>query len=154
MSYSGYPNVVDFTKFLRNEGVDPLYLPDDYPSLLYAFNIALTFVNPVLACVPSLPGYWTIYAIAVYNLAADNLINYANDQPGRTYFKDKRTEFGVLSLVPGLVQTSSDEGTSVGYVIPEFAKNMTLGDLQNLKTPYGRAYMNIAQQYGSIWGIS
>jgi hypothetical protein len=30
-----------------------------------------------------------------------------------------------------------------------------MGNLQNLKTPYGRAYLAFAQDYGpSVWGIS
>lgn len=149
-----YPNQAAFLTFLRGIGIDPLYLPDNSPSIGYAFSLAMTFVNPRLACVPSLPGYWTIYEMAVYNLGTDNLFNFAPDQEGRSYFADKRKEYDLRVLIPGVVTSSSDESTSVGYTNPEFVKNLTIGDLQNLKTPYGRVYMNIAQQYGTIWGIS
>lgn len=154
MSGSTYPNIPDFITFLRNEELDPLYLPDDSSSIGYAFSFALTMVNPVLACVPSVPGYWTIYALAVYNLGTDNLINFASDQPGRTYFKDKRETYGIRAQTPGVISSTSDQATSESLLNPEFMKNLTLGDLQNLKTPYGRFYLNIAQQYGTIWGIS
>ncbi len=40
-------------------------------------------------------------------------------------------------------------------VVQEAAKNFTLANLQNLKTPWGRTYLGFAQAYGpSIIGLS
>jgi len=38
--------------------------------------------------------------------------------------------------------------------IPDAIKGMTLMDLQLAKSPWGRKYLMIAGQWGSIWGIT
>jgi hypothetical protein len=74
---------------------------------------------------------------------------------GYRFFADLRKEFGLLSLVGGPVQTSSDQGTSQTLVVPDFFKTITMGDLDLLKTPWGRAYMAYAQKAGpTVVGIS
>jgi hypothetical protein len=130
-----------------------------------AFANALAIVNPALQIV-AIPqqdaagvqlntGGYTVYAWAVYNLAADNLINYAQDQPGRKFFAKLRKEMNLNGFVSGIVQASADESTSVSLVVQEAAKNFTLKDLQNMKTPWGRMYLSLAQSYGpSTFGIS
>lgn len=144
------PTVGGFLTFIRNVmGVPTQALPDDAPVITYAFDFALEIVNRTIQCASPL-----MYNAAVYNLSGDNLINYAPDQDGSTYFADLRTKWNLLKFIPGVVQTSSDDGTSVGYVIQEAAKNFTMADLQTLKTPWGRTYMGIAQRYGVIWGLT
>ena len=57
--------------------------------------------------------------------------------------------------MPGVVASTSNEGTSTSLEVIAAAKNFTLGNLQNLETPYGRAYWRSAQDYGpSIVGVS
>jgi len=163
--------VVDFTTFLQNVvGIDPLNLPPTAPVIGYAFNIALSIVNPALAAmsgnyfasgVPYNLGVTTpnvLYALAVYNLGADRVINYAPDQTvggvTRTYFKEIREALGISVFVPGVIASSGNSPTSQSTLNPEFMKTMTLGDLQNLKTPWGREYLNYAMQYGTLWGLS
>ena len=135
----------------------------------YAYNVALAIVNKTLCAVGSgIPGDFTIYTLAVYNLAADNLINYAQDLPGGPtyggdggtqaallYFANARRTFKCNDFVSGVVQSTSDEGTSVSMIVQEAAQNFTLMDLQNLKTPWGRRYLAFAQDYGpTIFGSS
>ena len=129
-------------------GITTTYLPDDSLSIGYAYSVALALVNPALASVPA------VYTLAVYNLGGDNLINYAPDQPGQTYFQDARKSFGLTTFSPGVAASASDGGTSVGLVTPEFMKTLTLANLQQLKTPWGRQYLAFAQAYGTIWGLS
>lgn len=149
------PNLTDFTTFLRNVvGIDPLALPDDAPIIVYAFNGAMTIVNISLACVPTPPGSWSIYALAVYNLGADTLINFAQDQPGYTVFFDLRRALSINSFVPGVIASSANAPTSETTLNPEFMKTFTMRDIRNLKTPYGRAYLEIAGDFGTLWGIS
>lgn len=144
------PNMSDFLLFLRGVvEIDPLYLPDGSPVIGYAYDIAKSIVNPLLCVVPG-----NLYALAIYNLGADGVINYATDQTGRTYFQDLRKAYNINLFVPGVTGSSSDSGTAQTRVTPEFMKNFTLMDLGNLKTPYGRAYLGWAQQYGTIWGLS
>lgn len=150
--FSPTPSLSDFTVFLETVvGIDPLYLPLSAPVIGYAYDIAKSIVNPLLACSP-IPS--NLYALAIYNLGADNVINYATDQPNRTFFQDLRKAYSINLFVPGVTGSSSDSGTSQSRVTPEFMKNFTMMDLGNLKTPYGRAYLGIAQQYGTIWGLS
>jgi hypothetical protein len=115
-----------------------------------SFWVSLAIVNPVIGV-----GSGRLYVLAVYNLAADRLINYARDQPNQTYFEDKRDNLKIYLPRVGVPSSANDNGTAVGILNPEFMKTMTLRDLQTLKTPWGRAYMEIALDYGpNIWGVS
>jgi hypothetical protein len=158
MFASTAPNITDFTTFLRSVvGIDLLYLPDNAPVIGYAFNTSMAIVNPLLACMPlpmPVPGSWTMYALAVYNLGADSVINFAPDQTNRTYFLELRQSFNINSFVPGVIAASSNAPTAQTTLNPEFMKTFTMRDLRNLRTPYGRAYLEIALDYGSLWGIS
>ncbi len=130
-----------------------------------SFSTALAIVNPALQCI-AIPqfdaagaalntGGYSVYSQAVYNLAADNLINFAIDQPGNNYFAKLRKAMNIGGFVSGVVQGSADQSTSVSLVVQEAAKNFTLANLQQLKTPYGRYYLSLAQSYGpTTWGIT
>lgn len=150
MALSNIPNLADFTTFLSSvAGISTVFLPASSPDIANAYAVAIAIVNTDLA---NLPG--NLYALAVYNLGADNVINYAMDQPNQTYFFDLRKSYGINLFVPGVTASSGDSSTSQSRVTPEFMKNLTMGDLQNLKTPFGRAYLNFAQQAGTLWGVS
>lgn len=123
-------------------------LPPDAPAIGWAYDVAVAVVNPALCVVPP------IYMLAVYNLAGDNLINWATDQPGQTYFVQARADYKCLDFQAGVVASASDVSTSTEILNIEAAKAFTLSNLQNLKTPYGRQYLAFAQQYGTLWGIS
>jgi hypothetical protein len=160
------PTLAGFVAFIQdNMQISTNDLPTTSPVIGMALAVALGLVNRQLgvAWVPQtdsagvqlLPNPTSIYTLAVYNLAADNLINYAQDQPGRTLFKRLRKKFNTLGFVSGIIQSATDEGTSESMVVMEAAKNFTLSNLQNLKTPWGRQYLAFAQDYGpSTWGIS
>lgn len=114
-----------------------------------SFAISKSIVNASLNAMPDL------YTLAVYNLAADRLINYASDIPTQNYFKQARIDYGITSAALGVISASSDEATSSTWMNPEQLKTLTLMDLQNLKTPYGREYLGLAQMYGTnLWGLS
>jgi len=130
-------------------GIPSGVLPDDSLMLTYALQVALLIVNQAINAASP-----TIYTLAVYNLAGDNLINYAQDTPPSTYFADLRKSYGVNNFVGGVVNSASDEGTSSSYDVIDNLKNLTIGQLQNLKTPYGRQYLAFASQVGTNWGLS
>lgn len=133
---------------------DPVQLADAYlvmPSVVeISLSIAQEIVNPVLQSVSA-----QIYLLAVYNLAADRLINFAQDVPDQSYFLDLRTTLRLTNVSVGVSSSVNDQGTAVGILNPEQMKFFTLQDLQTLKTPYGRQYMAFAQMYGrTTWGVS
>lgn len=209
-------------------GISPVYLPDSAPVIATAYQVAVSLVLCDFACIDPF-----IYSLMVYNLAGDNLLNYApdqyatiggitwsngtavatttaphgfatgdvlsitgcaplgyNTQPGpantfigtpivitgattftylvatnpgafsqggtasETYFATLRRQFNLAGFVPGVISASNDESTGQSILNPEFMKGLTLGNLQNLKTPYGRQYLAFAQDYGQIWGVS
>lgn len=144
------PTQAGFLDFVRNVmQISTTVLPDSSPSIATAYSVALEIVNDQLALASS-----TMYTYAVYNLAGDNLVNYAPDQQGQTYFADLRKTLNLAGFVSGVIQASSDESTSESMVVQDAAKEFTLADLQNLKTPWGRTYLGIAQRYGTVWGLT
>lgn len=146
-------------------GINTTILPDSSVWFTYAYNVAIALVNQALANVVVDPtSGMTIYGLAVYNLAGSNLLNFAQDLPGaaiipgsdpqQPFFAYTRAKWNMTSFVSGVVQSTSDEGTSMSLVVPEQLKELTLANLQNLKDPYGRVYLQFAQDYGTLWGLS
>ncbi|MEN9755889.1 MAG: hypothetical protein RL755_76 [Pseudomonadota bacterium] len=129
--------------------IAPELLPDDSAYISTSYALSLETVNPIFAAVSPLH-----YEQAVYNLATDYLINITPDQSGQTFFADTRQKFDCVGFVSGVISSASDSGTSSSLVTPEAFTGLTIGDLQNLKTPWGRAYLAVAQQYGSIFAVS
>lgn len=148
-----------FTAFLRANGFTTVVLPDNSPSIPFALSVALMIVNPLLACVSYAPGVSgtvgvNMYTLAVYNFATDRVVNFAQDQTGQSFFLDMRKDLNIAGFVSGVLQATNDETTSDSFVVQEAAKNFTLSDIQRLKTPWGRQYLEFAQSYGEIVGIS
>lgn len=165
----GGPTLAGYLEFLRDVvGITVANLPDNSPFIEASYDIALQTVNTSLATLvlpKSSKALPTMYALAVYNLATDRLINFAPDQPNadpmpgsnppQKFFAYARKEYNVYGFVSGAVQSTNDNGTGGSFVVPEQLNQLTLADLQNLKTPWGRAYLGIAQSYGpSIWGVT
>lgn len=150
-----------YQTFLNNYVKIPTYaLPSNSPSILMTLAIAEATVNPAICIANGSPnsslGYTGdgLYQLAVYNLATDFLINFAQDQPGQDYFTQLRKSFTINDFVPGVISASNDESTGETLLTPEFMSQFTLSDLQRLKTPYGRRYLEIAQSFGTAWGLS
>jgi hypothetical protein len=155
MTLPAPPDLDEYTTWVYSVmGVPPAVLPSDSIYIELSYDLALEMVNRYINWVA--PG---VYTIAVYNLAADYLVNIAQDDPNlpppdNTYWSDLRSSMSLNSFVPGLVNNASDQGTSAGLQLIGSMKDLTLGDLQTLKTPWGRVYMGIAQSVGSMWGIT
>ncbi len=151
------PTLPGFLNFVATVMAIPAAaLPPTSPFPPMAFNTAQSIVNTALQIVPNYdPTQPTIYALATYNLAGAILLGIAPDQPGATYFADMWKAYGGNAFVPGVLSSTSDEGTSSSYAVSQALQNVTLGDLQLLKTPWGRAYLALAQDVGlSAWGLS
>lgn len=151
------PTLAGFQDFITNVmGINSTVLPTSSVIIPAVYNLAINTVNQALQCIDNAnPAQATIYAFAVYNLAGDFLVNYAQDQVGQTFFSDLRKSLGLNSAVLGIINSTSDVSTSQGMIVPEWASNLTFANLQSLKTPWGRNYLGFAQSYGStIWGIS
>ena len=143
------PTIEGFKTFIYDYvGIPAAALPDVSPAIQAAYDMSIETVNLLLTIAP------LSYTSAVYNLGTDLLINYAQDVPPSTYFADARLAFKINSFVPGVVNSASDNGTSTGLMVPDFFKDLTLSDLQHMKTPWGRAYLAIAQKTGTLWGVS
>lgn len=120
------------------------------PILTTTLTIATDIVNSALE-----QGSNDIYILAVYNLATDRLVNYAQDTSPAAYFSTLRSNYKLSAFAPGVVSSSSDNGSATALLNAESMKNFTLQDLQTLKTPWGRQYMAFAQMYGpTLWGLT
>lgn len=120
------------------------------PILTTTLTIAADIANSALEQASN-----DIYMLAVYNLATDRLVNYAQDTAPANYFSTLRNNYKLSAFVPGVVSSSSDNGSATTMLNTEGMKNFTLQDLQTLKTPWGRQYIAFAQMYGpALWGLT
>lgn len=144
------PTLQGFQNFVTNVMQIPeTALPVGSEWIAEAFHISKEIVLCQIRGISRL-----LYREAVYNLAASILIQYCPDQPGYTFFADYRKSHGIGAFTPGVITNSYDNGTGQSWLTPDFMKNLTLADLDNLKNPYGLAYLKIAQSYGAIWGLT
>lgn len=151
MTVAANPTLAGFTTYLRvivQVPAEVLAAAATVTSIADAYQFSVATVNKALQAVPP------VYAGAVYNLATDFFLTWCPDTTPSTWLADLRKEMGLLNFVPGPLSGSSDESTSQQISNPEFMKGFTMGDLQQLKTPYGRAYMAAAQKYGTLWGMN
>ncbi len=120
------------------------------PYLAWAFNQASgANLNP--------PPFLTpiIWVLATYNYGMHLLLKIAQDQPNQSFFQNLRTQFKLGSFLAGVLSNASDEGTGAAIVVADPFKNLSLGNLDLLKTPYGREYLAYIQSYGpTIVGVS
>lgn len=149
------PTIAGFATFVQNDmGITPTMLPANSMWIFYAFCVAEQLVNRTIQCASPL-----LYKLAMYNLAASNLLNYAQDPANAPIYKTvdgvdyrffvwARKEYNMLGFVSGIIQAAADETTSESMVVPESFKNWTIANLQLAKDPYGRAYLGIASDYG------
>jgi len=142
-------------------GITTAHLPDNSPWIPLCFCLAkdLVFIE-ILAASP------LFYQQAVYNLAASNLLNFAQDPvptvvyppgdpAGLGFFAYTRKTYNMLGFVSGVIQAAADESTSESMVVPDAFKDFTVANLQQLKDPYGRFYLGVAQSYGpAVWGLT
>lgn len=135
-----------FIEFIRTDmKLTAEQVPDDSPSFSLAYGGAVEWVNSDIACV--MPN---LYTVAVYNLGASFLVNYGTE----SVFAEFRKIYGLNDFTAGVITGASDNATSSQRLVPDFFKNLSLADLQMLKDPYGRRYLMIAEQFGSLWGLS
>lgn len=156
------PNLPDYIDFVHNTMmISPLIIPSTSPYLGYSLNQALGIVINVPAwCGPSwgsLPGYSGDigYILAVYNCAGHIQITITPDQPMRTDLEKLRKQFKLLDPYNGVVESSSDQGTAESLAIPDSLRNLSLIDLDMIRTPYGRTALAWNQNFGSgVFGLS
>ncbi len=103
------PNLADYQSFITNVmGINSTILPTSSPVIGFSLAIALDIVNQDLIAVSP-----DMYALAVYNLAGDRLLNFAQDQSGAPnvagsnppapFFAAARAAYGLNSFVAGIV---------------------------------------------------
>lgn len=152
-------DLASFQVFLTDvAGIDAATLPVDSPVIAQSYNAALATVNQNFLGLP------LQYDFAVYNLATDLILNFALDQPNAQpmkgsnpptpFFAWYRRQLNVAGFVGGVVNATSDQGTSQSMQLPEMMEYLTFSDLQRIKTPFGRAYLAIIGDQGNLWGLS
>jgi hypothetical protein len=145
-----YPNAADLYTFLTTVAlVPPADLPANSPYVTWALSYAEELTLLVLRAVGQ-----DFYCFAVYCLATSFLLNWCPDQPGQTFFTQTRADMKLTSFTPGVVNSAADQGTSDGLLSPEFLSGLTMANLQQLKDPFGRAWLAANQETGFLWGIS
>ena len=144
------PNVTDLYTFLTTvAGIPTSALPSNSPYVPWALSYAEEMTLLVLNVVGQ-----DYYCFAVYCLATSFLINWCPDQMGGTYFQALRQKWNLTGFVGGTIQSSADQATSESLLAPDFLQGMTLQNLQALKDPFGRQWLQMSQELGPIWGIS
>jgi len=140
------PNLPDFLTFLAGVQIPVSALPADSPYPGYAFAQAMGLTIPAPSSFPA----QVLYSLAVYNGATHILFSIAPDQPEQSYFANARGKDGYGIVIPstGLVSASADQGTSSSLAVPEWAKELTVGQLSFMKTDWGRVWLQWTQSYG------
>jgi hypothetical protein len=132
------------------------------PWLGYAFtqaqNLVLTPGRHMWGNFPY-PSAGIDYTLAVYNCAGHIQIKITPDQVvdniSRRYFQEQRNEYKLLNLSAGLVMSSSNVDTSSSFAVSDSMKQLTLTDLDVIKTPWGRSALAYMQDYGpTVWAVS
>jgi hypothetical protein len=95
-----------------------------------------------------LDGY---YNIPLEAMTVATPIIYQNNLP---YFAYWRAQWGINKFTAGVVESTSDDGTSVSFHVPAFMDDLPMSALSYLKTPFGRAYLDYAQRIGGAFGMS
>ena len=98
----------------------------------------------------------------------DTHFTYVKSQPGSSpavitaaaqvseyFFNKLRRQLRLNSFVPGVVTSANDLSTGAGLLNPDFLRYLTFENLQLIKTPWGRAYLAVAQKWGpTLFGLS
>lgn len=150
------PTLAGFKQWVYDfMGVPPAALPSTSFWFDWAYDVAISLVNRQLQAVPG-----PIYMLAVYNLGGDNLVNWVQDDSTWVppdFWAKLREAYGIsggAAFTFGFVTSAADEGTSTSLEILDSLKNLTLGQLLNVKTPWGRQYLAFAASVGTLWGIT
>lgn len=144
------PTLTGYTAFLRDVvGIDTTVLPSGSPVIEFSYNLGINYTQPLLAIIPQLPEEF-LYTTAVYNFATHMLMVWAKDQPNQEFFKKIQKQYNLHSLVAGAVESAQDETTSSKLKVPKFFDGLTFSQLDLMKTPWGRMYLEIAQSVGSL----
>lgn len=144
------PNLADFTTFVYDQGVPSVDLPSSSEYLVWALAYGQ---NIALLPPPLMPSI--VYVIAVYNLGMHQLLKVSQDISPSTFFTTQRASYKLLSFSAGPVSSSTDQGTSSNLDVANWMEDIPLSALDYLKTPWGRSYLEYAQQYGpNIVGLS
>ena len=142
------PTLTGYTTYLREiVGINTTVLPDGSPVIEFSYNFSLNETLPLLAIIPQIPEEF-MYTTAVYNLATHVLVTWAQDQPNQDFFTKLQRQYNLHSLVAGAVEAASDETTSTKLKVPKFFDNITFANLDFMKTPWGRMYLEIVQSFG------
>lgn len=155
---AGDPTFAGFQWFVANVMAVPLASMPDVGLLQIAYDEAVNLCYYGLTTVPSQSTTPSIYAFAVYNLGCALLLEFAQDNPNTdppgTFWTNLRNSLNINSSMFGLITSAADQGTAESMYIPDAIKGMTLMDLQLAKSPWGRKYLMIAGQWGTLWGIT
>ena len=146
------PNVLDLSTVLNTEvGIPNTILTTIGTQLTAALAYAMHWTYRRLALIDN-----AIYLRAVYCLAVDRLLLFGRDPANKssTVFADLRKSMSLESFQPGVIASSGDDGTTQSFEVAESLRLLTMPDLQNMKTRWGREYLGYAQQAAPIWGLS
>jgi hypothetical protein len=153
------PTRQGYVNWIGNVMVVPIeVLPDDSIYIDLSYEMSLETVHHWINIASP-----KMYTQAVYNCAGAYLANIAQDDPNAqppleppldTYWTDLRNSLGFSSFMPGWINETHDENTGAAIITPNWLEGLTLGDMQMMKTPWGRTYMAIAQSIGSMWGLT
>lgn len=154
------PTLAGFTQFIYTVmGIPEAAAPSGSEYITWAYDTAIATVHPFLRRAAG-----PIYLQAVYNFAGDWFVTWAPDQPGVLYPTDNPQKLGYLAwlrqkwnltgFVAGVVQSSNDQTTGQTLVVPDAFKTLDIQSLLQLRTPWGRAYLALAQKVGGNWGIT
>lgn len=146
------PSLQAFTAWIYGVmGVPLSALPEDSMVIPLVYEETREWLAPLSPYFSESPATWRVL---FFNLGGHFLIGQAPDVEGSYFFEGKREEFNFYNTTAGVVSSTSDESTSVSMVVSPAMANLTLGNLEMMKDPYGKKALSILMELGPLWGIS
>lgn len=169
---SNTPTLAEYTQWINTYmGIPTEALPPDSSVIQDSFTFATEVVNPLLMLVGG-----NVYTMAVYNFGGHWLVMWAPDQPnsyypsppaqppstvqaptnnnGYFFWLRSPSGYNLNAFTPGILEESHDVSTGQRWHVSKQLDNLNLMDLGMMNTPWGRMYLQIAQMWGSDWGMT
>ncbi len=107
--------------------------------------------------VPTITAFGTgTGGTGTYTISQDLTVSSTSMTLQGTYFQTQRGKdgFDLVGVPNAFLSASSDESTSQTMAVSDALQTLSLTDLDFMRTPWGREWIEYGQDYGPVWGLT